>query len=146
MRRRERGSSLVELLVALAVIGIAAAASAVALRPAAAPVDDAAGRVEGAMHAARLQAMASASARRVRPEPEGLATSRGDDCAAADWTDEPALAVALPAGVSVTPEDWSVCFDARGTADVNLVLELDHPAHSPRRLEVLLGGATRVRR
>jgi hypothetical protein len=49
----------------------------------------------------------------------------------------------LPTGATVTPTDWSVCFNSRGTASDNVVLVLDHPDHKAQALEILMGGAVR---
>jgi hypothetical protein len=59
------------------------------------------------------------------------------------WTLDPRMDLELPAGVTVSPTDWSVCFNSRGTASNNVVLVLDHPDHPSRSLEILMGGAVR---
>jgi hypothetical protein len=49
----------------------------------------------------------------------------------------------LPAGVTLSSTDWSVCFNSRGTASDNVTLVLQHPDHASQTLEILLGGALR---
>jgi len=143
--RTSSGSSLLELLAVLAIVGIALGAASLYLRPMEAPVQTAAVELEGFLRQARARALATTSACRVLPAgPSRLRTECADDCAATTWTVEPGGGLDLPRGVTMTDTSWSSCFDSRGLAGANLRITLVHPEYHSRQVEVLLGGAARV--
>jgi hypothetical protein len=39
---------------------------------------------------------------------------------------------------------WQVCFSSRGVSGNNTTVTLQHPSNGSRRVEVLVGGTTRV--
>lgn len=143
--RRSRGSSFVELLVVLAITGVAVGAAALYLRPVEAPVQVAAAELEGVLRRARARALATTSACRVLPVgPGALRTECAASCAASSWTGEPGGSLELPRDVTMTDTGWAVCFTSRGLSSDNLTITLVHPEYRAREVEVLLGGAARV--
>jgi len=122
--RSSAGSSLIELLAVLAIVGIAVGAASLYLRPLEAPVQTAAAELEGFLKQARARALSTTSACRVLPATaRGVRAECADDCAASTWTPEAGGRLGFPDRVTMTNAAWSVCL---------------------RRVEVLLGGAARV--
>jgi prepilin-type N-terminal cleavage/methylation domain-containing protein len=137
--------SLLEVLMVLAVMGIALGAAGLYLRPMEAPLEVAATDLEGIMRQSRARALATTSAYRVSAVSNRVA--RGEfaaNCAATTWTGDPDLVVELPREVTMTDTSWSVCFNSRGLSDANVVLTVTHPVSGSLRIEVLRGGAARV--
>lgn len=142
---RQSGVSLVELMVALALLAMAAAATTVNLEPAEQPLVTGSRLVEGFILQARSSAIATTSAYRVVPAgPSRLVAQYANDCGDATWTPEPAQRLELPDEVKMTATDWSICFSRRGVASANVTVTLTHPDRGAVQVEVLLGGATRV--
>lgn len=142
---RQSGTSLVEVLVVLAIAGIALGTTALYLMPAEAPLQTGAGLLEGALRQARLQAIATTSAFRVRPATATrLATETASSCVATSWDTVTPMNVVLPRNVSMTDDEWSVCFSSRGISTNNVKIPLTHPDYGTLAVEVLIGGTTRI--
>ena len=136
---------MLELLVVVAILGIAAMIMALNLRPAEAPVQTAARLVEGFILQARSMAIATTSAYRVTPDgADRLVVEYAGDCSDSTWTPEPDTVLELPDGVTMADTGWSVCFSRRGISTANVTVTLNHPERGTSRVEVLLGGGTRV--
>ena len=143
--RQAAGMSLVELLVVLAVAGIALGASALYLRPMEAPLQTGATDLEGFLRQARGRALATTSAYRIVPSNSRVIEAEfAANCGASTWTSDSGVVLELPRQVTMTDTSWSVCFNSRGLADSNLVVSLTHPSAGSRQVEVLRGGAARV--
>jgi len=139
--------ALIELAATMAILATAVSVGAVYLKPMAAPLQTAADSVEGTLRGARAKGMATTSAYRVRPVgSQRLLAETAASCSATSWTADPRLETELPEGVTMTTSGWSVCFSGRGTSNNNLMIALWHPDHGTRRVEVMLGGTTRVLR
>jgi prepilin-type N-terminal cleavage/methylation domain-containing protein len=139
------GMSLVELLVVMALIGLAVGAAALYLRPMEAPVQAAGEQLEGFLRQARARAMANTLAYRVAPGSEGaLVAEYAANCGETTWTTDAGLVLRFPRGVTMTDTTWSACFNSRGLANANLVITLMHAEYDPKQVEILLGGAARV--
>jgi Tfp pilus assembly protein FimT len=142
---RERGTSIVEALVVLAVIGLIAAGTVVRLEAAAAPVRTGAHELAGFFRQARARALAGSAAYRVFPDSDTLvAVERAKRCDATSWTPDPELTLELAAGVRLDDTTWTVCFSSRGTSADNVTIGVSHPEHGARQVEVMLGGSTRI--
>jgi hypothetical protein len=134
----------VELLVVVAIIGLAAGASVLYFKPLEAPVRTAGELIEGLVRQTRARAMSATTAHRLRPfSANRLVVEHARTCTSEAWTLDPRADLPLPRDVELTPTDWSVCFNSRGVTDSNVVLTLGHPRFESRRLEILLGGAVR---
>ena len=142
---RQRGSTLLELLGVLAILGIAVGAVAVRYQSVGNPVEIAASQLEGELRSARLNAIATMSAYRVGPASATLLRAeKGGSCAATTWTTDSSMNLPLPTGVTMSPTTWSVCYSSRGTSTANVIVTLAHSQYGTRRVEVLVGGPTRV--
>lgn len=143
--RRASGATLTELLVVVALMGIAAMITALNLRPAEAPLQTATRLTEGFILQARSSAIATTSAYRVVPDgPAALALEHAGACDDTVWTEEPDSRLGLPRDVTLADTAWSVCFTRRGLSASNVTVTLVHPDSGTSQLEVLLGGTTRV--
>jgi len=151
-RERARGFTLIEVIVALAVIGIVAVVGALHLKPFDNPLHDAATNLSGLLKQSRAKAMATTSAYRVVRDPAGgshLITETAVSCAAAAtaWHADDRLTLDLPADItlSVTGGSAPACFDPRGTANEDVVYRLVDGKGRRLDVEVMLGGAVRIR-
>jgi len=141
----ESGMSLVELMAILAIAGLALSATGLYLAPAAAPLETATHVVEGFFREARLRAIATTSAYRVRPSgPYQITSEYANSCSDTTWTASDTPDIDLKNGVSMPDTSWSVCFSSRGISSGNVILTLSHSDFGTRQIEVLLGGTTRV--
>jgi type II secretory pathway pseudopilin PulG len=134
--------SIVELLLVLAVVGIFIGAASMYFNPSQGSLQDGMAMFEGFVAQSRARAMATTSARRVRPTTSTRVVSESAaSCAATTWTAETRLD--LPSTVQLTSTAWTVCFGDRGTSSVNLTIGFQKAAIT-KSIEVLLGGTTRV--
>lgn len=141
--RSQAGSTLVEVIVVVAIMGIGLGMASMYLKPIEAPLSSATSLVESYLREARLNAIASTSAYRVTPETTGrLKMETGDSCSASTWVGDGSK-LELPNGVSTSPSNWIVCFSSRGIAGTNVVITLDHDQYDAVQIEVLVGGTTR---
>jgi hypothetical protein len=135
---------LIDLIVVMALIGIMAGISALALRHFEAPLETAGDLVDGLIKQTRAKSMASTTVHRIRAVAgDHLVVEYARSCGSAAWTLDPRMDLRLPSGVSLTDTAWSICFDTRGIASDNLILTIDHPQYQARTLEVLKGGTVR---
>ena len=119
-RRTERGMSLPELLIVLALVGIVVSIAGLYLRPAEMPLQTGVELTEGFLRQARMKAIANTSAYRVTAPSDGvLLAEYAPSCDSATWTPND-LDVELPDDVKLGATDWSVCFTARGVSSSNV--------------------------
>jgi len=141
----ERGTSLVELLAVLAIVGLALGASTAFLKPAEAPLETGAVLLEGFFTRARARAMATTSAYRVSAtDTTSIVADYATNCSAATWTSEERMDLDLPDEVTLADTSWTVCFTSRGAAAANVVITLNHPRTGSAQVEVFRGGSARI--
>ena len=145
MKIRQSGFTVVELLVVFAVLGVSLGVGALYLKPAAAPLATSAALVEGYTRQARMRAMATTSAYRIRPVSAAvIAAESAGSCMDEIWAASSIPDLALEEQVELTDTDWTVCFSGRGVSSNNVVITLSHPDFGTKQVEVLLGGTTRI--
>jgi prepilin-type N-terminal cleavage/methylation domain-containing protein len=143
--RRQSGITLVELLVAMAILGLCLTASTIYLKSTDNPLKTGSILLEASMREARLMAIAETAAYRLAPQgTRTVRMERAASCGDTTWTDAPTPSVPMPDGVTIVTEGWTVCFNSRGISSDNVVIELSHAEYGARKVEVLLGGTTRV--
>lgn len=143
-----RGLSLVELLVTLAVIGIALSIAALNLRPLGNDLQNATTEVASNLKQLRAKAMSTTSAYRlVYRSPTTLEAQWAKSCSATTWTTEARLNVELREDIrfttpaqSTTPGTSLVCFNSRGQSTQSLSLTLKDEKSRSRQVQVFLGG------
>lgn len=141
----QEGLSLVEALVVLTIAGLAIGATSLYLAPAEAPLITGTTILEGTFRQARLKAIATTSAYRVKPILNyRMIAETAVSCASTTWTEDPEMRVILPDKVTLDDVTWSVCFSSRGVSSDNVTIGLSHPHFGSKQIEVLLGGTTRV--
>lgn len=134
-----------ETLAVLAILGITLGIGTVYLTPLEAPLEAGALLVEGFCRQARLSAIATTSAYRVRPgTAERLLAEHASSCAETVWTLDDGMGTELPRGVTVESTAWSICFSSRGVSSDNQEIRLQHSEDGSIGVEVLVGGTTRV--
>lgn len=143
--RQATGSTLVELLAVVAIVGISVVAAALYLKPFEAPVESGATQVAALLRLARSRAMATTSAYRVYPSTaDQIRADFAPSCGAATWTNDAELGIDLPRDVTTTSTAWAVCFNSRGVSTNNVTVSIAHADYGTEQIEVLLGGAVRV--
>ncbi len=140
----QRGITLPELLVTLAVLGIVAGVIVTNLESMQSPLETGGDLLAGTMMQARARSIGTTAAHRVVPSGNGtLLVETAPSCKDTSWTADPGMQLDLPPGVELLETSWSVCFNSRGLASDNVVLTLQHPEAGQRQLEVLRGGIMR---
>ncbi len=151
--KENKGLSLIELLVTMAVIGAVVGISALNLKPLNNDAQNAAGQVVGFLKLARAKAMSTTSAYRIsydaNRQPVLLYAERAKRCSDSTWTPDPKLQTELPAGVALTIDFRHfnfrpVCFDSRGFTAAYIRVRLQDDRARTREVEVLVGGTARV--
>jgi prepilin-type N-terminal cleavage/methylation domain-containing protein len=141
-RPGQRGVTLVELIVVVAVIGLCLGLAAASFAPMQAPLRSGCELVDGMLRYTRARAVSTTTPHRLRPiSPTTLVVESGPSCSAGPWVLDPARRLDLPQGVSLPDTSWSVCFVSRGLAPQNQLITLHHPVKGSQQLEVLVGGA-----
>jgi len=142
---RQSGMTLVELLVALAILGLGLTASTMYLKSTDNPLKTGSVLLEGSLREARLMAIAETAAYRLVPQgTRAVRMEHAGTCGDTTWLDAPVPSVPMPDGVTIVTEGWVVCFNSRGISSDNVVVTLSHEDFGTRQVEVLLGGTTRV--
>ena len=141
----EAGITVPEMLVVIAILGLSVGVAAINVEPLETPLEASVTLTEGFFREARLGAIATTSAHRVRPDnSHRLGVQQALSCSGPTWTTVPNMKLNLPQGVTLTDTGWSVCFSSRGISSDNVTLTLQHDEYGSEQVEVLLGGTTRV--
>lgn len=156
--RQRRGMTLIEILIVLAILGIAAAIMALNLRPLGGDVDGAARNLSGLVRQGRSKAMATTSSYNlVLPETSAgeqrFVFERGSTCqfaATVAWSEDHKLSFTLPPNVRLTAingvseADWPLCFNSRGVSRTAPALTLTDDRGSTRTLQIFAGGMVEI--
>ncbi|MCB0345319.1 MAG: hypothetical protein KDD66_09375 [Bdellovibrionales bacterium] len=147
-RLNDVGSSLIEFIVAISLIGIVSGAVVSNMKVLDDPLTNASFAVEHFLRLTRGQAMSRTISVVVQPTSSlRLQASYADSCAEdAVLTPVSDLVLDLPRGASLVTTDWSVCFTQRGFADVASSFELQREDGELRTIEIALGGGSRTTR
>ena len=137
--------TLVELLVVLALMGIAVAATALYFAPFEAPVESSATQLASFFRMSRARAMATTTAYRVVPDgTDGVRTLTAPTCSATTWTPDAERTLSFADDVTLANTSWMVCFNSRGVSSNNVTVTLQSPDYGSEQVEVLLGGSAGV--
>lgn len=142
----ESGFSILELLTVTSLGVILSGVAVLDLRKFDDPLQNSAAQISSLMKQARAQAISSTSAYTVHPTSANhLVSERGTSCSDASPVNDPHLALELPSGAALSDTTWTVCFNSRGMPDGNIDIPLQDVGGESRTVEVLLGGAVRIR-
>lgn len=142
---RDLGFSLIELVVALAIVSIMLGIAGANLKEMVNPAQNASAEVAAFMKQARARAISTTSAYTVEASsPRQLIAKFGINCSDVNTTNDDTLIVNLPDDVTLTSTTWSICFSSRGLADSNIVVSLEDAYGSAESIEVYLGGAVEI--
>ncbi len=157
------GSTLIESLVTILVLGILTAIAAPNIRFGVNPLRDTSDRLAGNLKMLRAKAISQTSAYRMRAIPQGsgfvITHERARLCSDApgDWRTDAAfasedaafdapvtLATVTLNGTSASVNNWSVCYSSRGLASQNVVFTLQDDQSRQKRVTVFPGGGVDV--
>lgn len=134
-----------EMLAAMTIVGLLLGIAGIWLTPMEAPLQSSIALSQAFLRQARVTAMATTSAYRVRGSTaRELVAETADSCTATTWTADDQMRLVLPDPVTLSETSWEVCFTARGMSDSTVQFGLSHPRLGEERIEVLRGGTTRV--
>lgn len=144
--------SFIEILVVLAIIGIASGIAALNLRPLGNYIDNAASEMAGTLKQVRARAMSTTSAYRISRASDTqliVEFADGSRCDSSDWQEESRLNHEFREGVRIKEvrggdDDVIVCFNPRGLASRTPTVILSDANERERSVSVYLGGAVRV--
>lgn len=144
----QRGTSLPELLVTVALIGIATLITAIALTRVSPPLDRATEMTLAHFQQVRSLALANTQAYRITPtDSRTLTVESATTCGAATWTALPDLTIEIPPEVSFASTAWQACFTSKGIASGVVTFPLSEDLGSghyrSESLQLLLGGSVR---
>lgn len=140
----QSGFSLLEMLVALSVVGAISGIAVMNLRSLSSAAENGAAQLLGFFKQARAKAISTTSAYFVVPTSSSEVITRvGTSCSDAAPVADPALELSLPSGASLSDTTWSVCFTSRGLSDSNFSVTVLDTQSGSKTVEVLLGGGVR---
>ena len=140
----DRGFSIIELLVTMAIIGILLGTAISNMMLLERPLVSAASHTAGFLKQARAKAVSTTSAYKVFPADSGsLNVQTGNNCTDAT-TDEAGFNLEFPSEVYLSDIAWEICFTPRGLADDNIVITLQDTSGQTRQVEIYIGGAIRI--
>jgi prepilin-type N-terminal cleavage/methylation domain-containing protein len=154
MHKRQRGFTIIELIVTLAVVAVALTIAALNLRPLGNDLQNATSEVASGFRQLRTKAISTTSAYRfVYISPTKLAAQWSKSCSATSgWTSDSKLNIELRNSVKFTqlPEDILansplVCYTPKGLATNNVTVKLRDEKGTIRSVEVFLGGGIEVK-
>ncbi|MFN8391685.1 MAG: type II secretion system protein [Bdellovibrionota bacterium] len=139
-----RGTTLVEMLVVFAIVGILSSSAISNLAQIKNPLKDGISQALGFVKEVRAKALSTTSAYTVRPSTTGrLVTTTGKTCSdAAPAT--AGLSLDLPSGAALTDITWSICFNSRGLTEGASSFSIQNADGETETIEIFLGGAARI--
>ena len=135
-------------------MGVVLGIGALNLKPVNNDAQDAATRLSGLFKQTRAKAMATTSAYRIwadlGSQPVRIYAQKAQRCNAPSntWVTDEKLQVKLPDGVTMGLTKWDYqlpCFNSRGLSSNAITLKLTDNRERVRVVELLLGGAVRVK-
>lgn len=143
--RNERGFTIFELIVVMALSGIMAGIAIMNLNALSNPSENAAASLLGLFKQARARAISSTSAYFIVPTSSTqIVTQSGVNCADPAPVTDTTLSLNLPAGASLGATNWVVCFTSRGLSDSNTQVVVNDIHSQSRTIEVFLGGSVQL--
>ena len=143
--KAEAGLTLLEVLVVVAILGLGVSIASLNLDPIGTPLQAGTSLLEGHFRQVRTRAIATTAACRVIPQGfTAVIAECAASCTSGGWTTEDGLRIDLPDGVKFEDPNWAACFSSRGITTQNQTVGLAHSEYGTAKVEVMLGGTTRV--
>lgn len=144
-RYQDLGVTLLEALIVMSLIGISSGIAVSNLRKLNTASQNAAANVTSYVKQVRARAISSTLAYKIRPSTSTkLISETAANCNAVTWTADNRNSLKLPTGTSVVDTTWDICFNSRGFPDGNLDIKVRETNGTLRKVEIMLGGATRT--
>ena len=143
---RERGSSIVEMLVVLGLIGSMLGIAIMNMKELEDPLQTGASQLAAFIKQVRAEAISSTLAYTIKPASTSkIITVYAAKCSDTDTTSDTKVALELPNGAHLASTTWDLCFNSRGLPDGNIDIEMHDIGSQSKTVEVMLGGAVRIK-
>lgn len=143
--KKERGFTIFEVITVMVLASTLMSISVVNLKKFNRPSDNAAAHIRSFVKEVRVRALANTAAYRITAATEDkLVVSYADKCTSATFTNEPRVHLKMPTGAKMVETGWTICINARGLANANQSVSVEGNDGSLQRVEIMLGGATRL--
>jgi len=144
-RSFERGFTLLETMVVITIASILMGTAIASLREFNRPALNAADQIRSLFKQVRAKAISQTASYRVSgSSSEKITTSYADKCSSSTFANDQKLFLDMPEGAILQTTGWTVCINPRGIADTNVIMRIKGSDGTTKRVEVMLGGATRV--
>lgn len=144
-RKYQLGFTLLETMIVLGLASIIAGIAVSNLRQLNSDSINASAYLVSFVKQVRARAIASTLAYKIRPTSSGTIISEtSTTCAGTTWTADSRNRLSLPAGTTLLDTSWDICFNSRGFPDGNLEIGVRETNGNSKKVEIMLGGATRL--
>ena len=145
-RRSQLGISLLELVVTLGLASAFFGMAVMNMRKLEDPLQSGAAQLSSFMKQVRAEAISHTLAYTVVPLSTGrIGTRYASKCSDTTTTTDSRVSLHLPTGAYLSGTGWTLCFNSRGLPDANLEIELKDVGGQTKIVEVMLGGAVRIK-
>ncbi len=139
----QTGFTLIELVVAVALVGVLMGVAVFEFRDVENPANNGAAQLASFFKETRAKALASTLAYTITPQSTTkIVTTKGKTCEAAQTPDN-LQSLTLPSGSSLLQTSWAICYNARGVSNNSFDIHIADE-NSSKVVQVVLGGGVRV--
>lgn len=140
----DRGSSLLELIVTMALIALLSAVAISNIKILENPLANASFNISHYMRLIRSRAISQTTTITVIPSSSAVISAySADSCESEDLTEIPDLQLELEDDVHLSSTDWSVCFNQRGLASEHITFDF-YTSTATKTVQIALGGGVKI--
>ena len=141
-----RGFSITEMVVAMGLASSLMGVAAMNMKKLEDPLQSGSAHLSSFIKEVRAEAISSTLAYTIKPvSSTKIITTYANKCSDTTQTTDPRVILNLPSGANLSNTSWDLCFTARGFPDGNIDVSLQDIGHQTKTVEVMLGGAVRIK-